>query len=345
MVLFLVKYPVGESVKEGMSQRILNIDSFYNHEKRVYLDISISRNLSSRKNVIDDKLTVYHYNAFLHCLSILKYFKVASKIYIHSVYNVLPSLLFILLFSKHYILDVHGVVPEENEMIGKTFRRKIYDFAEYVIFHKTDITAVVVTNNMKEHYQKKFANNNAKFVNYIIFPNNLKNISLDMNVISEDRVNIVYAGNLQKWQNIDLMIRTITKLMDHQNYYFYILTGEPAKMQELLMQKVIDFNRISLQSLPPYELERVYKLCHYGFVLRDDIIVNNVACPTKIIEYMHYGIIPIVLNDKIGDFKEYDYESVKIDYLDNLKPNKSLKNIEIIKQMQETNSQVNIYSL
>lgn len=51
----------------------------------------------------------------------------------------------------------------------------------------------------------------------------------------------------------------------------------------------------------------------YGFTLRDDIIVNEVACPTKLIDYVKYGIIPILKSDKIGDFVENGLEYVRIE--------------------------------
>lgn len=345
MILFLGNYPIGNAVKEGMSQRMLNIDGYYSSNKRIYLNVSLFRNLLSHKNTIDDKLSIYHYNAFLHAFFIIRFFIAAQKIYIHSVYNVLPSILYIFIFSKHYILDIHGVVPEENAMIGSSFRYKVFSFCEYIILHKNDVTAVVVTNKMKDHYQKKYPNNSAKFVNYVIFPNNLKTISIPSILFADEHVNFVYAGNLQQWQNIDLMIQNIALHIHNEHYYFYILTGELERMREFLAKRISDFSRISLQSLPPSQLAEVYKICHYGFVLRDDIVVNNVACPTKIIEYMHYGIVPVVLNDSIGDFESYHYERVLIDDINDLKPYKSLKNIAIIEEMKEKNAEVDVYSL
>jgi len=345
MVLFLGNYPIGDAVKEGMSQRMLNIDSYYSNDNRVYLDISLFRNRSSSKNQIDDKLSIYHYNTFLHAFLIIKFFIAAQKIYIHSVYNVLPSLFFIFIFSKHYILDIHGVVPEENALIDNKFRCKVFNFCEYIILHKKDITAIVVTNRMKEHFQQKYPSNKAKFINYVIFPNNLKEINVQSTVAQEGYIYFVYAGNLQKWQNVDLMVKNIAEQIYNKRYYFYILTGELDQMRELLSKYINDFSRVSLQSLPPSQLADVYKICHYGFVLRDDIIVNNVACPTKIIEYMNYGIVPVVLNDSIGDFASYQYERVFIDGIDDLEPYKSSRNIDIINTMKENNDKVNIYSL
>ena len=52
---------------------------------------------------------------------------------------------------------------------------------------------------------------------------------------------------------------------------------------------------------------------HYGYVLRDDITVNNVACPTKIADYFKYRIVPIVSSPKIGDFVDSGMKYITLD--------------------------------
>lgn len=49
--------------------------------------------------------------------------------------------------------------------------------------------------------------------------------------------------------------------------------------------------------------------------MRDDIIVNRVACPTKIIDYLEYGIIPIILSPEIGDFNKMEYSYIHYEKL------------------------------
>ena len=44
------------------------------------------------------------------------------------------------------------------------------------------------------------------------------------------------------------------------------------------------------------------KLFKYGFLIRDNDPVNNVATPTKMSSYLASGVIP-VFSDVIGDFK------------------------------------------
>lgn len=101
------------------------------------------------------------------------------------------------------------------------------------------------------------------------------------------------------------------------------------------------------QSINPNTIAIIAAVCsvlailnkrYYVFVLRDDILVNQVACPTKIVEYLNYGIKPIVLSEKIGDFKEYGYEYIFINQLDGgIYLGKSRKNIDVIRHIFESN--------
>ena len=69
------------------------------------------------------------------------------------------------------------------------------------------------------------------------------------------------------------------------------------------------------------ELRGAYEQAQYGFVLRDNIIVNNVACPTKLIDYIKYDIIPILKSPHIGDFDRYGLQYLSIeDFLVNKFP-------------------------
>ena len=54
-----------------------------------------------------------------------------------------------------------------------------------------------------------------------------------------------------------------------------------------------------------------------GVVLRNDNIVNRVACPTKLIDYLQYGLIPIVLSPHIGDFYNLGYKYIEYDEIIN----------------------------
>jgi hypothetical protein len=45
-------------------------------------------------------------------------------------------------------------------------------------------------------------------------------------------------------------------------------------------------------------------------MLRNPDVVNQVACPTKLVEYLAMGVIPIVNTTKIGDFDALGLQSL-----------------------------------
>lgn len=346
MLLFVSHYPDEDSIKDGMSQRISNIDSYFNKDKRTYIDISIRRFPKLRYKEIDN-LTVIECNLFLHFFLIFKQFNKADKIYFHSVLKVLNALIFILLLNKKMILDIHGVVPEELKMNNKILQFYIYKFCEKIIFGKAKLL-ICVSENMKNFYVKNYPRSHAKYVTYPILPNTIDNINKTENYSKEySTVNFVYSGNTQKWQNVELMIDVISKNLK-DNFIYYILTRNVDEMKALFEEKIglSANNQIVILSVNPENLKEYYEKCHYGFILRDDVLVNNVACPTKMVEYLHYGIIPIVKSTNIGDFESMNYDY--IDYKDsyaNLLPVKSEKNIAIVKKLLDHNKELNLRDL
>lgn len=69
-------------------------------------------------------------------------------------------------------------------------------------------------------------------------------------------------------------------------------------------------SHVSIKTVSSDQVAEYYKRAHLGFVLRDDVLVNRVACPTKLIEYLGSGVVPIIVSSKIGDFRELGYQYV-----------------------------------
>ncbi|MEN5058244.1 hypothetical protein [Sphingobacterium kitahiroshimense] len=349
MVLFLAAYPKKENLKDGMIQRIASVDRCFSDVPRVYLSFSTIRAFKRFHKKEGDLIDIYRCHVIFDFFFIISLISKSTKIYIHSLYNVIYSLFYLFFFDKKYIFDAHGVVPEELEMEGRKFSSMIYTKCESFIFSRKKLTVICVTDAMINHFKAKYIHTNAKFVRYSIFPENLYNEQGDQdisNVQNTDKlVNIVYSGNTQKWQNIELMLKIIAENLSYSNYNFLILTGEQSKMQSLVDRYIPSGHHIEVKSVEPEQLFHIYKKSHYGFVLRDDILVNNVACPTKLIEYLYYGITPIILSDNIGDFKKYGYESVQCFNIKGLKSKKSIKNNGIIKMLMSENDKVDLATL
>ena len=87
---------------------------------------------------------------------------------------------------------------------------------------------------------------------------------------------------------------------------------------EYFRGQFLDNNQnIKINSATPAQVREYYKSCKYGFILRDEHVLNKVACPTKLIEYLYYGIIPVVKYPGIGNFQANNYSYILLDDLNN----------------------------
>lgn len=349
MITFIAKYPNSENIKDGMIQRINSIDELFHNRERNYIDISLFRNFKG-KLYTDNNARIYQLNYLRHYKKVKNLINDSEVVYIHSILNYIRVARQI---SKNknskIIIDYHGVVPEEAEFYGRNLRSKIYNFFEQKICERSD-EIIFVTESMKKYTKEKYKgyNFNSKIVP--ILPKQLKS-TLDKNEIntlmkeleiSEDDTVFIYSGNCQKYQNVNEVMQFIYENRNNKNYKFIILSGDIEGIKrEQLYEKVK--SKIILRSVLPEELNKYYNIAHYGFLLRDKHILNKVACPTKIIEYMNSGIIPIVKYEDIGDFKSYGYEYLKIkDINKKLEPKKSKKNIDIINNIYKSLENIEI---
>lgn len=203
--------------------------------------------------------------------------------------------------KKHLlkIVDLHGALPEEFAMSGNYPAAQKESIHEELAMRYADYI-VCVTQSMVEHMQKKYASYPQ---NYIVLPI-LSEKALSAKVGSKTQAEslprpvITYAGGMQSWQMIPEM-QTCMKCQPDYDYRIY--TAEPDKFWEC-WGKVPALKWMLVESAETDQLYRNYRQCHYGFVLREDSIVNHVACPTKLIEYILNGIVPIMNTAHLGDF-------------------------------------------
>ncbi|NHA04455.1 glycosyltransferase family 4 protein [Mucilaginibacter sp. HC2] len=328
-ILVISSYYNEENIKDGMIQRVKSVDDNLSNFDRIYLNIKIHKFFKKKVTHQRDNVKSYDINVIFHFFFILKCISKADVIYFHSIYNVIRIFPWFLLFRKKTILDVHGVVPEELVSVGRNFRAGLYSLVEKVAFRKMSLM-IFVTESMADYYKKKYPGWHGAYKIFYIVPANLV---VDNNTAIENngKINVIYSGNTQKWQNIELMLNVIKNNLS-ENINYLILTGEPEVFNEQIKNLNINADKISVKSVHPNELAQYYNKAHYGFILRDDVVVNRVANPTKLIEYLCYGVTPIVKSAEIGDFMKLKYEYLNYeDFSDKLLPVKSEINLNIAK--------------
>lgn len=349
-ILFFARLPLSDKeVMDGEIQRVLILDDMAKNEKfdRTYVHLKFN-SLSNKiynpkilKGVKAYSLSIFRIKTWY----LLKSLIISHNIsYFHSLHNYKFAFLF-----NHWlkntlsVIDFHGVVPEENFFLGNTVRGYIYELIEKFNIRFFD-AYVCVSKSMIIFYQKKYQLTNKSF-------HMLPMVRTDQNQFESTSINLyknkfnipleipiaIYAGNCQKWQNIDLMMDCINDIKSE--VFFIILSAQVEEFKEIIRQKKITKD-ILLRSVEPKELFQFYTIANYGFLLRDDNPVNNVANPTKLVEYLQYGIVPIILSKNTSDIDIMNVDTIFLkDFKeDNYSNQKNIHNINIYQQYYNSNN-------
>jgi glycosyltransferase involved in cell wall biosynthesis len=334
-ILFLSIYPDETNIQDGMLQRIKNIDKEFEGTSRCYLSVKINPFKKRFHTNIDD-LEIIQYNIILDYFKIRLLLAKYNDIYIHSIYNFSRTKIFLKKWMN-ITLDLHGCVPEELSYYNRYLTSKYYQYMEEKTF-KFVSKYIFVTDTMEKYYLKKYKEMEKKCK--IVYPIISRNVieakikKIDLGFNKKDVV-FVYSGNFQKWQRI-LDVVNFIKRNDRPNYKYLFLTKNIEYIGQLLDKCKIDKSKCCTMCCSPDELASFYSQCNYGFIIRDNHILNRVANPTKLLEYLYFGITAIVDLYEIGDYRNYDHIYYKNE-VGELLPLKSRNNKELAMKILENN--------
>jgi GT2 family glycosyltransferase/glycosyltransferase involved in cell wall biosynthesis len=342
-IVFFGGYPYPERQSDGYFQRIQMVDHLFTDRWRIYVEggyipgrthwidrpeakVLVLRIVGSRRHVLMAQV--------LALLSILR----CRKVYFHSIltmqWHSIERLFSLPGLTK--VIDIHGVVTEEFRLNNDFYNAMIYERLEQLAIRKCDVI-IVVTKAMENYLRQKYRKDlQGRVVLFPMFPNYPATTTPKPQISEKPRV--VYAGGLQKWQQVSQMVSAIS--FTHSLYEYRFYCPEPSTVREMLPER--DFPDVEIGHKTRDELLDLYPECHYGFILREDNIVNQVACPTKLVEYLAMGIVPIINTENIGDFQAMGMQSVTLDaLLRGFLPNESQRsrmarhNFRLYKDMSE----------
>lgn len=289
-------YPSNEQLKDGYYQRVASIDGLIKDRKRLYIGLYFKKYFFPKYRR-KDNLSEIHANiiyilfSWIYCLIFCK------KIYFHSVIEATKG--FPIIFFKQTFIDLHGVVPEEMRFVKRFFLANVFEFVEFFVLKRAH-KIISVTNSLKYAIQSKYPNlKNNVFIVLPIFPSGFDENSDDN---FDDRDGFIYAGGTQPWQNVDKILR-FSSTIDEFNGY--LLVGSKDRLYSSYYKEFGEiFERWTIDSVSPSEIPKYYKMVKFGFLIRDESIVNRVACPTKLVEYIKYGVVPVMAFNELGDFMQ-----------------------------------------
>lgn len=222
------------------------------------------------------------------------------------VIGITPKAFWNIIKQKKANLIIHwfqGVTPEEVDFYEMSWMKKAlskirYSILERIILKNSDLN-FFVSNTMLLHYKKKYGY--TKRNNYVMPCFNQPLLEKAFYDEKYSRPSFVYTGNLAKWQCFEPMVALFKQIKDHlPEASLTIYTMESDKAQTILDKYRIE---AAIKYVPYQQLAEEIKKYKYGFILREDNVVNNVATPTKMNSYLASGIIPIY-TDVVGAYKE-----------------------------------------
>ena len=310
-IVFMGQFPISEKKHDGAEIRMKSIDKLLNSYFRIYI-----RNVDGysvfallikiHNNIFEIQINRY---SLIHKFQLLVIMIASKNIYCHSVYQFLPVIYYIPFIKLFF--DVHGVVTDELILLGKSELVKEYLARENLAFKKARVL-IFVTEAMRAHYAQLHNISNKTVITLPILGMQSSDVSADSLIEGKScyqRPVTVFAGGTQSWQKLPLMREVIENSIDKYSYKIFL--HDPSAFSQKL-QNGVCCKDVLVKSATWTELQREYLTAHYGFVLRSDNTVNRVACPTKLFEYMSFGLVPVLDFEDIGDFKNMGMRYVKL---------------------------------
>lgn len=323
-IVFFGGYPFPKREKDGYYQRIKAISDQFPDKWEIFIDRDPFSAIADwyerpRHKHLVLKLSGRRRTRIIPSLLTFLLVTKTQLTYYHSIYRVSEDPFFLNLPKVRKILDIHGVVPEEFRYNGDNESARKFEKLEMFAIRKSNYL-ITVTEEMKNYYIEKYPKETRtkEFIVLPIIPTIVEKYEHIEFIRSKPTV--IYAGGLQNWQQIEKMIDAIIKTTNMYDFKFFC--PDPVYIMEKLPPEILANKGIEIGSKPNNDILKVYKDCQYGFILREDNIVNRVACPTKLVEYLAMGVIPIVDSPLIGDFNKLGMISISLkDFISGNIPN------------------------
>jgi len=308
MIAIIAPFPAPDRVTVGWMARVAAVDSIFSDEQRVYLNIQeyLPYDFKGNPQRHGDLASEYelnirysaHYSLFRQLLL------EADLVYVHTMHAARYVLPF--LKTDTVVVDIHGIAPEEELLHDRPAHAEYYADVERCVMEQCS-NLIVVTDAMANHLRAKYPDTNPRFIVLPIFDGISSAPQTCKRGDNDGKKTVVYVGSLHKWQNVPMILEAAKRL--HDRFHFKFLTHETNDLRKLATEHGL-CSKLSIDFAPKSELSRHYLTADYGFILRDDIPVNRVACPTKLFEYALFGVIPIILSPDLGDYPAMGYRYV-----------------------------------
>ena len=292
MILMIIPNSIGPGV---ISSQTLPIANYFGKKKTVNILID-ERSFSRLKGPFPKNINFIFTSESKKSKTCLKE---AEWIYIRDIYSFVRYYFKKKYTGNHYKIfyDFRGLLHEESFFKKENYLKKEFFFhLEKYVSIKADALGVV-SYNLKDTIERIFKTTKPIYITPCCISKINSKPKLD-----SSKINFVYIGGLSPWQRFERIIEVYRDISQKiKNTSLTIITGEPQKATMILKEK--NLNGVIVKSLTHEEVIKELQYYDFGFLLRHNVLMNNVASPIKFLEYISNGVIPI-LSEGIGDYSE-----------------------------------------
>lgn len=249
-------------------------------------------------------VTGYYYNLILEALEQKDFEREILDAYKNPIVKKLPKETWFLLTSlkeffylyirgyRNFVYWFQGIIPEEDYWrTGSKLRRFCFATLERIAWKKIPYK-ICVSKYQVDHYQRKYGKVSEQ--TYFVMPCfNSEFYPKHFHMPGKYEHNVFcYAGGVQTYQGFDAILKTYKEMESrYDDTFLRIYTFDLDKAKRLVEAEGI--KNYSLERVPQEKVPEVLSQCKYGFIIRDNNVVNQVATPTKLCDYLGNGVIPI----------------------------------------------------
>lgn len=194
---------------------------------------------------------------------------------------------------KKFIYWYQGITPEEDKMIfGSQFRYIVFSWIEKLSLKKIKYK-IGVSKYLFKHYERKYGMQIPEEEVFIMPCYNSDFHKESFFVEDKYKKNtFCFAGGMQVWQGFEDIVKLFVQIENkYPNAFLKVYSKDKVEAKKIL-DKYHVANYL-LDCVPQEEMEKVLADSKFGFIIREDNIINNVATPTKLGTYIGNGIIPV----------------------------------------------------
>lgn len=232
----------------------------------------------------------------------------AKYVYVRSVFDFVTVSIFRLTSRAKFLthFDFRGFISDESYLRNKSrIRYSVLRIIERYAYVTADSVSCV-SINMKNELYRRFGERKVDVVPCCI----RRTVVNRRERTVKEPLQFCYVGSMSKWQGFEEAIRCFMSVIKQVEARLTVLTKD-IKMAEEICKA---YNLIDVIEIRSVERDKVFEyldVMDFGFLVRNDNVINRTASPVKFAEYVARGVTPIITRF-VGDYSDLYKENLYV---------------------------------